>query len=359
MPLDYYTISNKYNQFQHGQPKMKAIKKAIESADSENDYQCSLKFRYDYIKEAIFYDDKFKALTMFPEYINIYDKYALFLDNFKSEQNKMIQIYEWILNLIHRFYQISNEKVMEYFEDFKIRIKENDYSIRRYYNSLSIYIQYIDLDEYKKVFKKYLNSPKDSSYCELCSKFDEIYFEIFYGDFEKAMKIAKPILNQKKNCGDNLEILYNNIIFYYVKNNIVEDNIKEISKYENLLCQCIKHNSNNLGFADTLMQYYAIADLNKGIKIFKKYLDWNQKIKTPIEKFNFENGAYTLFKSLKEKEDRKTIKLNLNESFPLYKEEGIYSLDEMINYFKNNIIELAEKFDKRNGNNYLMNSIKL
>lgn len=351
--MDYSIISKEYNKLQNGAAKMEAIKKAIYDADLEKNYECAVRFRYDYIYQAVFYDDVFKAFVIFPEYLNVFDKHYDEID-YQRKDIILLYPYMWLIQDSVLFYQISNEKVIEYLEDFKERLIKRGFSLRAYYISFAYYIEDIDEEEYKKAFKEYLNSEKDEFMSSKGEIFDKIYFEMFYGDFNESMKLAQPILANKLKYGDYLECLYNNIIIHYINNNSVKENIDEVTKYKDLLYKEMSKSISSLRFVDTIIKYYVIVDLNKGLKFFKNYLDWNLKVKNPRAKFNFELAAYRLFRALKEKENKKTIKLNLDSKFKLYKENGVYQIDELINYFKENCIYIAEKFDNKNKNDNYM-----
>lgn len=346
MKIDYNLIKEEYQQLQDGIHKMTAIEKAIQLADEEKDYDCSLKFRYDYIKQSVFDDDEFKALVVFPQYVSIYDSHK---ELHNSNVINMLWLYKWILVSALSFYQISLEDIRLYLKDFKKRLKENGYSLRIYYYIFSDYIECIDKEKYKTIANKYLNYKRDRlSDCETCELNNQVYYEINYGSFEKAMEKAKPILIGQKKCGFVPASTYNNILNYYLDKN----DIKNAERYEKLFYKEISTNITFLTHISTMLDYCSIANLDKGLKIFKKHLNWDLKSKNPWDKFNFELSSYKLFKNIKKNQNIKTIKILLDKNFPLYKKDGIYDIDSIIDYYKTNVIDIADKFDSRNKNNY-------
>ena len=345
MNIDYYELSNKYDLLEHGMPKMIGIKKAIELAQQEKDYVCTLKFMEDYMHEAFFCDDAFQAMILFPEYAAIYDTHPEIHNEYTPYD--FLWVYKWIIGNTFEFYQISHEKIMEYFEDFKNRCIENGFSLRTYYMKLADYLEEIDIKKFKEVIKKYKSEKRDIlSDCEACELDGEVYFELNYGDFQTALKLAKPILNKQKKCADVPRITYANLLDYYIKQNDMEN----ATIYEKLLLKEIK-NVKHLVSLSKLLKYYTLTDINKGIRIFKKHLPEAIQTKDPIDKFNFELQVYHLLKETKRQRKRNTIQLLLDKKFPLYKEDGVYQFDELIEYFFKNITEIAQKFDNRNKNN--------
>lgn len=345
MILNYYQLSDKYNFLEHGISKMIGIKKAIELAQEEKDYVTVLKFMEDYMHEAFFYDDAFQAMILFPEYASIFDTHPEIYGEYTPYD--FLWVYKWIIGSAFDFYQISHEKIMEYFEDFKNRCIENGFSLRTYYMKLADYLEEIDVEEFKKVTEKYKSQKRDIlSDCEACELDSEVYFELNYGDFQKALKLAKPILNRQKKCGDIPRITYANLLDYYIK----QSDMENATVYEKLLLKEIKNGKHFVSLSK-LLKYYTLTDVNKGIRIFKKYLPEAIQTKDPLSKFYFELQVYHLLKETKKQRKRNTIQLLLDKKFPLYKENGIYQFDELIEYFLKNVTEIALKFDKRNKNN--------
>lgn len=298
--IDYQSISNEYKQLPHGNLRINAIKKAIETADYEKSPECSLKCRYDYLHEVEFYGDEFEAVLMFPEYISIYDNYYKEIQNYKDMNYDMLLVYTWVLYSVNDFYQIPKAKIMEYFEDFKKRLLQNGYSLKTYYCYKTKYLKYFDKELYKKTFQLYLSMPKEGEFirCNACELKSKIDFEMYYGDIKKAMELAKPILDGRiTNCYCQ-EFIYENIVNCCVLNKL---DMQMASKYEKLLYAKISKNISFLDSIGTLLEYFAITNLTKGIKLLQSHFDWYLKSKTPKYKFYFELGSYKLFKKLREK----------------------------------------------------------
>ena len=349
---EYFEIIDNYELLEDGIAKMVGIKKAIQIADEEKDDYWRLVFRKAYIREALFDDDTLQAMLMFPEYAALYDNYSKTFDDYPAIN--FLWAYKWIIESAENFYQISYEKMIEYFEDFKNRCVENGFSLRSYYMKVAGFFEYIDIEKSKKAIKEFeKHAIDDLSDCEACELSTQVYFELNYGDAQTALKLAKPILSGKKKCGEVPLTTYGYLLDYYMKQNDMEN----ASVYEKLLLKEIK-NIAHLTSVSKLLKYYTYIDINKGIRIFKKYFPLDIQTKNPIDKFNFELQAYYLLKKAKKCRDKKTIQLLFDKKFPLYKENGVYQLDELIEFFLKNVTEIAQKFDRRNKNNYFSNKIK-
>lgn len=352
MEASFKKLKTQYENLKNGKPKMTAIKIAIDAAEREKDYDWQLTFIEDFISESIFYEDSFEAFVIFPEYISIFDKNEQNLEFYTDYD--MLWVYKMILSNVEDFYQISCEKIEQYFEDFKLRCLKYGYSLRAYEYKYRNYIQTIDIDKYKKINNNYLNYKRDRiSDCEACELVSEIGFELFYGSFEKAIEKSKIIFEGIKKCESSIPWLYYKFLHYYID----KKDIKNSKKYEKLLYKEIKNNLSWLNSIGLILKLCALENINRGIRLFQKYLNWYIEYKNPSVKFDFEIGAYKLFKSIKEKRTKETIKLLLPKNFIIYKEDGIYNIDDIINHFESNLLDTAGKFDKRNGNTYYFDEI--
>ena len=68
---------------------------------------------------------------------------------------------------------------------------------------------------------------------------------------------------------------------------------------------------------------------------------------------------YGFFKQLAGECADGMIKLQLDNSFPLYQESGKYNIAELCDYYYQRARETAEKFDKRNGTDYYIKKLEM
>ena len=351
MHIDFSKLQQEYKNLEYSPFKLSCIKNAIQSAAEEKEYYWKLKFMEDYIQEVTFEGDLLLEMLMFPEYITLYDAHPELHQKYSIKN--ILKVYKWILADISGFYQISYEKCLEYFEDFKKRCIANGISLSYYYKLWADFLEDTDINEkrYKKAIKNYYAKKRENFFnCELCELNSKVSFEIYYGSFEKALKLAKPILEGEKKCINIPHCTYNNFLDYYITHN----NMEKAAVYEKLLIKEIKEN--HLADISTLLHYYGLTDIHKGIKMWKKYIDSDIKNHFPLSQFYFEKEACFLLKKVKEETKKRTLKIILPKEFPLYKADNTYTIDELIKYYQKNVIEIAQKFDERNGNNkYIKN----
>ena len=100
------------------------------------------------------------------------------------------------------------------------------------------------------------------------------------------------------------------------------------------------------------LEYYTYTDIGKALSIYKKnWKEW-QTERCPLDDFNNNNLVYKFFLELAKQQKSGTIKLELDNSFPFYSENGVYKIEELKKDYYNKAKEIALKFDQRNGTNY-------
>ena len=72
---------------------------------------------------------------------------------------------------------------------------------------------------------------------------------------------------------------------------------------------------------------------------------WDQK-----KVYDFDKGACVLFRRLAGV--RQTVKLELPQAFPLWREDGRYSVEELADWFQTQAESIGRRFDRRNSSHY-------
>lgn len=157
------TIQLQIGQSEHGKSRMELLKKAYEMGDENNDYYNSMKYRLEYMEEALFYDDDLLIFIIFPEILKMHDNHIREYGYDKFTYDIMWG-YKWMLDSIEKYYQISLEKFEEYMSDFKSRCEKNGYSLRKYYQIKMEMYQRIDLKKTREAYEMMKRCQRD----ELC-----------------------------------------------------------------------------------------------------------------------------------------------------------------------------------------------
>lgn len=351
--MDYQKINEEISVAPHGKEAMKCIRKGIELADKKGNKNMQIKYRLDYIEEAVFYDDHMEMYVMYPEVLKIYDE-EVKERGFSDRTRSVMWEYKWVLENAKNFYQVSVKQWEKFYEDAKQRYLENNYSLRPLYQYRCGFYKNIDRNEAKKAYQEYLNTRRDSlSDCPACERAIEVEYLLAVGEIGKAANKAESLLERQMTCEEQPECTYGNFIRYY-NEKIAEGDADYIEPAANL-CEALKTAIARKGIATeyipTVFMHYTLTSPAKALNYYKKYWSYYETCRNPQTKFDFAVAAVRFFGNLEGKE---TYKMSLTSDFPFYNESNTYNVAKLKAYYENTALDIAKKMDARNGNTYYM-----
>ena len=336
---------------EHGDDRMEYIKQCIDDTDKENNYSESLKLRYQYIEESIFYGDSFKAFIMFPEFMSMFDAHPDCLPKW----NFMIAL-KWIVGIMKDFYQVSLSKGQQFLDELKTRCIRYNYSLKIYYHKAAAF--YLDTHDIKKAegyFELYKKADDDDiSDCEACALSFEIEYELKRGNEIEAIRLFNELLNNNMHCSEVPEITYALFTNHFAESGRLD----EADYYASILKRRLKDKNELNDCFSALLRLYSYTEPIEALDIFQKKLGVFLNSKNPYEKFNFADAAFRFFSNI-ESEEEQNINLKLPHKFPLYSDNDEYKINELRDYFYNEAKTIAEKFDKRNNNSLFSQKLEL
>ncbi len=325
----------------HGEEKMIYLKKCISEADNEKSIKDMLWLRYYYIREAVFYDDQFKALVMFPELLKLYDDNPGII-----KPDSFTYPYEWIIDSCSNYYQISIEQIETYLRRFRDFLTENNFPMKKYYLRESGALLYLDTERSAESLRKYEEADDDSGEDDVNGLSSVIHRSMQFGDIEKAMRVLNDLL-ERHDYGEFPEALFGDIAYEFAK----RGRYSESEHYANIMLRLLDRDKwiSNLMQISCIMIARTNTDMHSAYDMFCECAGMYSRIKEPICKFYFANAAYRLFTAMK-KQGAGEIHARLSADFELFNSDGIYDTDELKEHFYRAADDLAKKFDKRNGN---------
>ncbi len=350
---------------EHGEARKKAIKEEIDKAIEKQDAHSVLELYYIYIDESAFHGDDYDGTIIFPEYTAYFDKHPEFQEEFHHD---LMWSYKWIIGSIGNFTQLPLKQIENLFEQYIDFCKRFNYNLRSYYHKLINFMIHNVLPEdkfcgltIKEAYKKFsLTKRDDMSDCHAC----ETDFEMFYyieveHDMEKALKKAKNILNGNLRCAEIPHVTYEELAYGYFCQGDIVNAEKYVRKAVRIILKDYGDEGGLLQSKSICFGILAYTDPKKSLTVMKKCLPYTVNNKNNSDMFYFYQAAYNLFSQLNEHEIEK-VRLKLpyrNEN--IYKEDGIYSTSELSEYFYDKAMEIAGKFDKRNGNSIYTDMLEM
>jgi hypothetical protein len=108
--------------------------------------------------------------------------------------------------------------------------------------------------------------------------------------------------------------------------------------------------------SDHLIYLVLIQNTGAAIKLFERHLGLVLSAPSPLNRYRFFRASLFLFRQL-QKGSRARRKFRLPNTFPLWAEEGTYTLARLADWFEAEARTLAQQFDARSSNTYRMREL--
>jgi hypothetical protein len=316
------------------------LKQAINLADAHNDVEWGFDLRLDLIRDE---KDTSRCDESLPAFTWILDTYDKNPEQFNEED--FLWEYKWMLGSVRRNCLISLEQIESIAEDFKTRLQRNGYSLRPYYTVKAHLALFLDnLDDAQKYLELRNKEVRDEmSNCPACELDDNVELELRRGNFEKALTVGNSMLTKKITCTHMPFSCYCACVKYFQKAGEMEKAYEYFQKAETDLADL--SDISQISEVGIMIRFLTDYDREKAWTFFERHAHWNVNSEDYLD-FLFSVSVLPLLAG----EGSKV--LNVNPSLEWYREDNTYDLKEVYNYYYKKAADLAEKFDKRNGNSY-------
>ncbi len=350
------------NKYAHGKSRIAALRHAVEEADRNQDAAAMIQFRAEICWESNFYDDSMDMLLTFPEMLALSDKYPETPSSYHYAFNKAVEhvvyIYKMLLEACTSFYQIPLQDCLKYLEDFKQRSLALGNGLRPYYEYKYVFYQNIDEEQAEEAFHAFERAPRGYNCdCAACERNLQIRYYLNHNNEKRAVELAEAIDNFVLRCGDRMSA-WLRMKTYFMEYYQDRGDFEQAAEY----CRLVEKNMNGVSEYqrfDKAIYCYAHTDLGRALSLYKEHWKDRQTWHCPMDCMEADRNMYGFFKQLAGECADGMIKLQLDNSFPLYQESGKYNIAELCDYYYQRARETAEKFDKRNGTDYYIKKLEM
>lgn len=328
--------------------KIKLLKQAISIADANNDLDWGFELRSDLMYEEKGTSHCTESIPAFVWLMNTVDANP---DLF--EESEILLRYKWMLAAVQRSTNFPLEQIESIREDFKQRMQRNGHGLYTYYNlSHQWYLIVGDTEQARKYMElRNAEQPDNISYCLACDMDTDTELELLGKNWDKAIAVADDLLSGRNTCYYEPFSVLAKMVYHFTKN---KDSRAEqyYQKAEEALSELDSSEPYTLLHISYLIFYTALFKKERAWQLFETYSKWD----VDAEDYYAFYFAASLLPLFKEKEERK---LNLNSELSYFKPNEIYDTNTLYNYYLPHASELAEKFDKRDGNSYFTKTLEL
>ena len=324
-----------FENYDRGEARLNAIRKAIGEADLAKDLEWQFWFRYDYVEESIFCGDRYFALICFPELLRLWKENEKLQEDPRIAHSFLIA-FKWIVEAAPEFPQISKAEIDSYFREFKKELRRQGKSLSGYYMKRCLFYMHVDKDIAAMCFYRFLEEPLDDSSDGRSLFYDQqAEYYLYVGEEEKALHAARDIISGKLRSSCLPQATFHDFIAFYVKRR----RFAEAEEYAKKIEHRVNGDPYYHDIIGTLLTLYAETDPEHAVALFNRNYPDYQASKNPWLRVLFAIGASHLFDRLKADPDMQTGIQAPGCSDPAKLGEEIRQAAE----------ELARKFDERNG----------
>jgi len=348
--LKIQKILNQVERLRIPEEKVKLLAQAVVLADEHNDLEWAYDLRLHLIdieRDVAFPTESIPAYAWI---LQAYDENPTLF----NESDFMWQ-YKWMLSDLYENPEVSREQLEATLEDFKMRLDRNGYGLRAYYNELlDDTLNQKDLEKLPAALARVHSVQRDDmADCEACEMDNEVTATMYLEGVEQAHKKALPLLEKQFTCNHVPVRTVINLTYWAFKSGDIEKGKSLLPIAESEL-QNFTYDSSILLSVAKFIVSIAHVDPIKAKEYLERYIPLSHgpdNRYSMLFSYYMTEALYILSPSL-------TLQLNLDAEHGLYKNgQDVYSSAELISYYKEIVARIAEKFDRRNGNSNITNSV--
>ena len=334
-----------------GLEKLALVEHAVRLADTTGSEREQYQARLQLIDAANYAGCPEKVLVAFSWCLATYDKSP-------SEYwpYNLMWRYKWVSEKLACFPQIAKAKIEAMHDDMEQRYKKLSYSIRpvhggRFINALRMGLT----EEAAEHYAIYSKTRRDwMSDCEACECDVAVDYHIHKGHYKRAVNKAKPILSGKLSCAEVPQLTYASLL----KPLVLLERSDEAEECHTKGYRKIARDREFLGAVAKHLQYLSFVQNDaKAIRLVEQHLPIAMRANDPLRKLHFYAAAYGFYSSLAERKPRGK-KMMLPSEMPGYREDHRYRPADLADQFLADSKTMAAEFDRRNGNEYVTETIE-
>lgn len=332
--------------------KVNLLTQAIRIADENQDIEWGYDLRLDLISEEIDLAFSTESLPAFAWILQAYDENPELF----NEEDFLWQ-YKWMMSELYDNPDVSREQIDAALQDFEQRLLRNGYGKRAIHNEeLSDALAQKDLAKIELALKNVNALQRDDmSDCEACEMDAEVSAILLRNGYGPAVEKALPLIEGQFTCAHVPLRTAVNLAYegYKSGDNDQADKMakmaeKEVFKKEKdsaILISVIK-----------LATYFSYTNPTKAKEWIERFLPWADG---PDNRSMFQLACY-ICEAMVNFNPNEEFRLELSERHNLFGGKEIYTANEIAIHYGELVEQLADRFDKRNGNhNFRSQLLKL
>lgn len=324
-------VSKSFRAF--GKSKVSLLEEAMRIADQYLDHKERYSIRMKLIYAAADAGMGEKVIPAFTWCLNEFDRHP---DQYYTSE--FFRQYQTMINQMMAYPHISLQKIEESMQNLRQRLQLYNRSLRPYYRlKMNFAKQISDIQSLERYYHLWLAEPEDR--CQACELHTQTSTLIYLKRYEEAYQAAKPLLDYQLFHYYVPRITYSFFLLPLLQQNKKKEAAKLHRKgFLWVNSEWIKNFAPYIVAASRHLEYLTVVHRKQAIQLIERYLPAVLETPNPLKKFYFYRSA--------------TIFFPYRKKFDIELPEGVTMAS-----IENELNQLAEAFDRRNGTNAFRESI--
>ena len=347
--VDFGQLRRLIDKLPKGKARIDAYAEAIRLADKLQNTDRQLEFRFGYASEMYFQDDPPKCIGVAAEFGSIFEAAPLEIRKDKAWIDAYLMITQLGVDVMKNLPQIPMPQYEAALEQYNQLTKRYGIGRRTYFWQMYERWEYADPERALEYIELAMQTPPDDHFgnCNACehSWAAELYIRL--GRLEEAQRYVQPLETYRFSPCENS---FQNIWAAYLESALDRGDLEAAVPLAQKLYKKGNRNRTDLRFLGPVLRCWGMTNVDRGLSLFAKRLEWSIGMWDQKKVYDFDKGACVLFRRLAGV--RQTVKLELPQAFPLWREDGRYSVEELADWFQTQAESIGRRFDRRNSSHY-------
>ena len=347
--FDGEKLSRLMEKLPKGKPRIDAYEEAIRLADQTQDTYWRLGFRFHYAGEVYFQDDPPKCIGAAAEFGPIFEAAPPEIQRNRDLIDAYLMITQLGVDVMQNLPQISMSQYESVLEQYDQLTRRFGIGRRTYYWQMMGCWEYAEPERALEYMQLAMQTPPDDSFgnCNACEHSWAAEQYIRLGRLEEARRYVHPLETYRFSpCENSFQTIWAASLEYALDRGDLETAVPLAQK----LYKKGNRNRTDLRFLGPVLRCWGMTNADRGLSLFARRLEWSIGMWDQKKVYDFDKGACVLFRQLAGA--RQTVKLELPQAFPLWREDGRYPVQELADWFLTQAESIGRRFDQRNRSHY-------
>lgn len=347
--FDSERLSRLIEKLPKGKPRIDAYEEAIRLADRAQDTYWRLGFRFSYASEVYLQDDPPKCIGVAAEFGSIFEAAPPEIQRNRALIHAYLMITQLGVDVMQNLPQIPMAQYEGLLEQYNLLTRRFGIGRRTYFWQMFDRWEYADPKRALEYMQLAMQTPPDEDYgnCKACEYSWAAEQYIRLGRLKEAQQYAQPLETYRFSPCENS---FQNIWAASLEAALDRGDLEAAVPLAQKLYKKGNRNRTDLRFIGPVLRCWGMTNFDRGLSLFAKRLEWSIGMWDQKKVYDFDKGACVLFRRLAGV--RQTVKLELPQAFPLWREDGRYPVEELADWFQTQAEDIGCRFDRRNSSHY-------